>query len=484
MSAALGALAPATVLLPGFSGHELPAWLDERLRGGLAGVCLFGENIRGPAQLRELTAAIRRANPAALIAIDEEGGDVTRLYYDRGSPHPGNAVLGRLDDPELTAAVARSIAAELRELGVGLNLAPAVDVNSNPDNPVIGTRSFGAHPALVARHTAAWVAAHEALGVATSAKHFPGHGDTAQDSHLALPEVHATDAQLRARELVPFRAAIAAGARTVMTSHILVPALDPDAPATFSTAILLKLLRGELGFDGVVVTDALDMAGASAEIGMQRAAVRALAAGADLLCLGPATSRWQLDTIEAAIADGVARDALPAARLADAGSRVASLAASVGPTAARPRTVPAPAQLLSRERIAASFEVRPGLRVPPGARLVVAGLAANIAVGEVPWGVSAAGAEATPIAAGDPPPHPGAPLVVVGRDNHRHAWLREFIERERAARTVVAVDMGWPSPDRAWADVATFGASRLLGEALLLWLAERGLDARASGAEA
>src|SRR5690606_4888443 len=129
-------------------------------------------------QLRELTAAIREANPRALIAIDEEGGDVTRLHAATGSPYPGNAVLGRLDDLALTASVGAAVASELRAAGVNLNFAPDADINSDPDNPVIGVRSFGTDAELVARHTGAWVAAHEGAGVAVSAKHFPGHGDT------------------------------------------------------------------------------------------------------------------------------------------------------------------------------------------------------------------------------------------------------------------------------------------------------------------
>ena len=267
----------------------------DRLRDGLGGVCLFGPNIESAEQLRALNATLRAANPDAVIAIDEEGGDVTRLFYDRGAPFPGNAVLGRIDDVELTRRVAAAVGAALVATGCTLTFAPDVDVNSNPDNPVIGVRSFGADAELVARHTAAWVDGLQQTGVAASAKHFPGHGDTATDSHLALPVVDLPVETLRARELVPFRAAIAAGSRTIMTSHILLPQLDAEHPATFSARILQGLLRGELGFDGVIVTDALDMAGASGVHGIPEAAVRALAAGCDLLCIGTDNTDDQLD---------------------------------------------------------------------------------------------------------------------------------------------------------------------------------------------
>ena len=276
----------AGTLMPGFTGIAVPVWILEAYDAGLAAVCLYGTNVASPVQLRELCAGLRAHSPNTLIAVDEEGGDVTRLHYLTGSTQPGNAVLGRLDDVELTAASASAIGHELAGLGINLNLAPDADVNSAPDNPVIGVRSFGAEPDLVARHTAAWIRGLEDAGVASCAKHFPGHGDTTTDSHLALPRVTADAATLDARELVPFRALVAARGATVMTSHILVEALDPDHPATFSSRILQDLLRRDMGFDGVIITDALDMAGASAQTGVPEAAVRALIAGADLLCLG------------------------------------------------------------------------------------------------------------------------------------------------------------------------------------------------------
>ncbi|MEO6117244.1 MAG: beta-N-acetylhexosaminidase, partial [Pseudolysinimonas sp.] len=320
-------LSAAGTLMPGFEGTDLPEWLRLRLSNGLGGVCLFATNVASPGQLRELTDAIRAANPLAVIAIDEEGGDVTRLFQDVGSPYPGAAILGRLDDVSLTRAVAERVGRQLRAVGVTLNFAPDADINSSDDNPVIGTRSFGADPALVARHTAAWVDGLQSTGVAASAKHFPGHGDTATDSHLALPVVDLPLSVLRERELVPFAAAIEAGTATIMTSHILLPQLD-EVPATFSPRILGELLRGELGFTGVIVSDALDMRGASGTTGIPDAAVRALAAGCDLLCIGTANTDPQLGEIEAAVAAAVSDGRLNAARVADALSRVAALGAA------------------------------------------------------------------------------------------------------------------------------------------------------------
>ncbi|WP_313409882.1 glycoside hydrolase family 3 N-terminal domain-containing protein, partial [Aeromicrobium sp.] len=278
------------VMLAAFHGPQVPAWLAGAFEDGLAGICLYGDNLSEDGDVRPAARAVAALDPTRILALDEEGGDVTRLHMPGGSPHPGNAALGVVDDVELSRTVAAGIGAELREAGVWLDLAPCADANSNSANPVIGTRSFGADPTLVARHVAAYVEGLASVGVAASVKHFPGHGDTSADSHLELPRVDASAEVLRERELVPFRAAIEAQAASIMTSHVVLSAFDPDRPATLSPAVLTGLLREELGYDGVIVSDALDMAGASGTLGLGGAAVASLAAGADLLCLGPEPS--------------------------------------------------------------------------------------------------------------------------------------------------------------------------------------------------
>ncbi|WP_082104390.1 beta-N-acetylhexosaminidase [Demequina soli] len=465
---------PLAVLMPGFVGHTLPEWLEGRLRDGLGGVCLFAANVSSPEQLRALTDAIHAANPRAVVAIDEEGGDVSRLYQAVGSPFPGNAVLGRLDDAPATAAVAARVGAELAAVGVDLTLAPDVDVNADPRNPVIGIRSFGTDPDLVSRHAAAWVGGVQRAGVSACAKHFPGHGDTAQDSHHALPTVDADVDTLRERDLPPFIAAIEAGTATVMTSHIMVPALDPELPATFSRPILEGLLRERLGFTGVIVTDALDMAGASAGRGIPAAAVLALAAGADLLCLGSVNPDEEIGAVAAAIEAAVAGGTLDAARVAEASDRCAALgAAHAARRADASSTLPG---FVGADRVRDTFAVddaarglladdrpRAWLRLDP---------AANMAVGPAPWGPFAAGV--APLASLGPDGDPatladavpdGFLAVVVGKDNHRYPWALAAIDAVRRRGDTVVVDMGWPGDEAA--DVATYGASRLVGEALL-----------------
>jgi beta-N-acetylhexosaminidase len=469
----------AGTLMPGFTGIAVPVWILDAYDDGLAAVCLYGTNVASPVQLRELCAGLRAHSPNTLIAVDEEGGDVTRLHYLTGSTQPGNAVLGRLDDVELTAASATAIGNELAGLGINLNLAPDADVNSAPDNPVIGARSFGAEPDLVARHTAAWIRGLEDAGVASCAKHFPGHGDTTTDSHLALPRVTANAATLDARELVPFRALVAAGGATVMTSHILVEALDPDRPATFSPRILQDLLRRDMGFDGLIITDALDMAGASAQTGVPEAAVRALMAGADLLCLGSETGPALFEQTLNAIIDAVEEGRLPMERLADAAARTATLSSrfpaagateiqeaairgQLGPHTGQPQL--ADPKALDGERIAKAFEVSEAgqkwlARKEPVA-IVQVETGTNFAVGHVPWGPAAATKAVVP--EGEVPD--GARVAVVGRGlDAEHPLWTVFARLRAEGHAVIAVECGWP---RGGADIVTYGASLAVSQAL------------------
>ncbi|WP_033823002.1 glycoside hydrolase family 3 N-terminal domain-containing protein, partial [Kitasatospora sp. MBT63] len=329
-------------LLPAYAGRTPADWILRAADEGLAGVALFGTNLldaRGP--LREdITDRLRAVRPDLLIALDEEGGDVTRLDYLTGSAYPGNHALGTVDDPELTTLVAAAIAADLAAAGVNLCLAPCADVNSRPDNPIIGVRSFGAEPALVARHTAAFVAGLQRHGIAATLKHFPGHGDTRTDSHTALPDVDRDRDQLAALDLPPFAAGIAAGAKLVMTGHIRLPRID-QLPATFSHSVLTGLLREELGFDGVIVTDALDMAPIVDRWGFGGAAAAALAAGADLVLLGSPDAEKLLPEIHHEVELALREGRLTEQRLAEAAARVAALRVWARPAATPPRPDPA-----------------------------------------------------------------------------------------------------------------------------------------------
>ena len=311
----------AACIFASFPGAEAPDWVRAWLGRGLGGIVLFADNVADRSQAAALTAALRAERDELVVAIDEEGGDVTRLEAASGSSYPGNLALGAVDDTELTEGVAAAIAAELTGIGVTMNLAPVADVNSNPRNPVIGVRSFGSEPDLVARHVAAFVTGTQRVGVAACAKHFPGHGDTALDSHLELPTV-AGDLE---EALLPFRAAIDAGVEAVMTGHLLVPELD-DAPATLSPRIVSGLLREELGFEGLVLSDALEMRAISGTEGLVEGALTALEAGVDALCLGRVQGEEVVESVHQAVVEAVLSGRIGADRVAEAAERIGRVA--------------------------------------------------------------------------------------------------------------------------------------------------------------
>ncbi len=316
MSSELEQLA-TTCIFPGFAGPAAPDWIRRRLDEGLGGVVLYAWNVESREQVSALTRDLRAERGDVLVAIDEEGGDVTRLEAATGSSYPGNAALGAVDDVALTEDVAAAMGADLAEAGVNLNLAPVADVNTNPLNPVIGIRAFGSKGGLVSRHVAAFVRGMQGAGIAACAKHFPGHGDTAVDSHLELPFVDS----LEEDALLPFRLAIEAGVRSIMTAHIVVRSVG-DAPATMTREILHALLREELGFRGMVLTDALEMRAISATVGVEEGAVRAIAAGADALCLGHDLFDESVVSVRGALVDAVQSGRLAEERLVEAASRV------------------------------------------------------------------------------------------------------------------------------------------------------------------
>ncbi|MFJ4923580.1 glycoside hydrolase family 3 protein [Streptomyces sp. NPDC088725] len=489
------------VLQPGFTGTTPPDWLLRRIGEGLASVGLFGRNVDSPEQLAALTARLRAERDDILVAIDEESGDVTRLEVKDGSSFPGNYALGAIDDTDLTREVAHELGRRLAACGVTLNWAPSADVNSDPANPVIGVRSFGAGPDLVARHTAAYVEGLQSAGVAACTKHFPGHGDTSVDSHLLMPRIDVDLDTVHARELLPFRAAIAAGSKSVMSAHILLPALDPDHPATLSPRILTGLLRGELGFDGLIVTDGMEMRAIASTYGIERGSVLALAAGADAICVGGGLADEEIVLrLRDALVTAVRTGELPEERLADAAARVRALAdwtrhgrgAAEPGAASQEGTAPGSAigLLAARRAVRVTGRGRPLTEAPYVATFSPE---ANIAVGdETPWGVGAAlarllpGTETGAYGGSDGPDGVngthgaaaelagrvleaagGRTVVAVVRDSHRHAWMSDALDALLAARPgTVVVEMGVNEAEpRGALHIATHGAARVCGQA-------------------
>ncbi|MFI7450637.1 glycoside hydrolase family 3 protein [Nonomuraea sp. NPDC049714] len=487
MTADLYRLAMA-VLQPGYAGTSVPDWMRGALGQGLGGVVLFARN----APSAQVVQQIRAENPGAVVAVDEEGGVVTRFEVASGSSFPGNRALGVVDDVALTERVARQIGRMLARADVTLDYAPAADVNANPANPVIGVRSFGPTADLVARHTVAYVNGVQGAGVAACAKHFPGHGDTVTDSHLELPTVHASREVLDERDLPPFRAAISAGVRSIMCGHLLVPALDPDLPATLSRTILTELLRGELGFDGMLVTDAIEMRAVAARFSPGEITARALAAGVDAVCVG-LTTEQSLYEIRDAVVAAVRSGSLPEERLAEAGARVRALASWYDEQAALRLDDDTDDPDVGLDAARAALTVTGAATLTMGPLVVEVNTRLNQAVDPAtPAGITAALTALLPDTArvqlepGGPLPRLGPglaasagrgsgaeqrPVVLVVHDAARHPWVQDRVAQAVKTRPdVIIVDTGIPDAPSGAAHLATHGISRVSAQAAAEWL--------------
>jgi beta-N-acetylhexosaminidase len=276
---------PGQLLFVGFEGISFPGELGDLVASGrVGGVILFTRNLRDPHQTRRLVREIRERSPEeapVVVAIDQEGGRVQRLR-DPWTEWPPMRRLGEVGSTELTREVAAALAIELTELGIGLDFAPVVDVDTNPDNPVINDRSFGRTAKVVGEHAVAFIESMQSLQIAACAKHFPGHGDTSLDSHFALPSLPHTLERMREVELPPFVAAARAGVASIMTAHVVFPALDRKRPATLSPEVM-AILREEIGYDGLVFTDDLEMKAVADRFRPAELVSGALAAGVDAL---------------------------------------------------------------------------------------------------------------------------------------------------------------------------------------------------------
>jgi beta-N-acetylhexosaminidase len=307
------------LLIAGFDDQQLPVELKSLAREfGLGGVILFARNVADPEQVAELCYEAARLTPQLplWVSVDQEGGRVARLRAPF-TEWPAMATLGRSGDVRLAERFARALASELKAVGITLDYAPVLDIHTNPKNPVIGDRALSERAEDVARLGATIVTALQNEGVAACGKHFPGHGDTQADSHLELPLVEHPLDRLRSVEFVPFRAAIAAGVATMMTAHVFMPALDEQRPATLSRRVVFDLLREELEFDGVILSDDLEMKAIASTYPVPAAAVLAIGAGCDgvLICSGD--HGIQTAALEALIY-AVESGELPLARVDDA----------------------------------------------------------------------------------------------------------------------------------------------------------------------
>ncbi len=307
------------MVMVGFDDECLtPGLADYLNQNSIGNVIFLSRNIVDNAQTQAFTsdlqrmAACRRVPIGFITAIDQEGGVVARLL-NGVSVFPGNMALGAIGSPDYVRRSSEVMAREMIDLGLNMNLAPVLDVNNNPDNPGIGVRSYGEAPNLVARLGVAAIEGSQSVGVMATAKHFPGTGDVTVDSHIDLPQVPHSRERLNNVELVPFKAAIAAGVGAIMTAHVIFPAIEPEPllPATMSRSVLTELLRNELHFDGIIITDDLFMGAISREYGLAEAAIRAIVAGADiaLMCHKPDEQVVAISAlVEAARAGRISRE--------------------------------------------------------------------------------------------------------------------------------------------------------------------------------
>ncbi|MGH9254323.1 MAG: beta-N-acetylhexosaminidase [Vicinamibacterales bacterium] len=324
------------LLIGSFPGPTIPAELRSLAREfGLGGVILLARNIEAPEQVAELAHDVQSlAGELPLwVSVDQEGGRVARLRAPF-TEWPPMATLGRSGDVALASRFAAALAAELSAVGITLDYAPVLDIHTNPKNPVIGDRALADDAEVVGRLGAAIIGALQEHGIAACGKHFPGHGDTSVDSHLDLPVIEHAPDRIRRVECVPFRAAIAADVAFIMTAHVLVPSLDEERPATLSRRIVHGLLRDELGFEGVILSDDLEMKAIAAAYAVPDAAVQAIAAGCDgvLICAGHIEA--QAVALESLV-HAVEEERIPYTRVEDALTRQRRakerfLAASIG----------------------------------------------------------------------------------------------------------------------------------------------------------
>lgn len=464
-----------------FSGPE-PSEDIARLigEGGVGGAILFDKNVEEPRQVARLTNALQRlaadgGKPPLLVAVDQEGGAVVRV----GTQFPSAMAFGAAADEALTGQAAEVTARELRAVGIHLNFAPVLDVNSNPANPIIGARSYGEDPALVARLGTRAIAGLQSAGVLATAKHFPGHGDTALDSHLALPIVSRPREGLDAVELLPFRAAVRAGVGAVLTAHVVYPALDPDHPATLSPAII-GFLRNELGFDGLVVSDSMQMRAIADRHRPGDAAVQAVRAGIDvLLALGPTEAQWEaLHAVRAAVAAGD----IPPLRIQQAAERVLAAKRRLGlfaqasvPEDGAAQIVGCPQHLALADRVAAAAATivrrRAGtIPLPPGPVVVATGLVSDKTTEGFTEALRDAGRPATTVAfeaiaaAAGAPSVEGAIVVPIGggttEDQSRQVHETTLAASRRGPAVAVATDVPYPLSSVApgCACLAVYGA--------------------------
>lgn len=448
------------VLSPGFGGTELPDYIRDYLEQGLGGLTLFASNTPDPISAANLVKEIRSINPNCIISIDEEGGDVTRLWAKSGSPFPTPYVLGRVSDVAFTEAVYNQLGSHLAHLDIDLTFGPVLDLAISKKNPIIGVRSFGANPVLVSRHGVAAIRGLAKAGVSMAPKHFPGHGQTAADSHLGLPTITGSLQDFMNEDLVPFVAAIQEGASAIMMGHLLIPKVD-NQPASLSHVWMNDILRGQLGFDGVIVTDALDMGAIGGLERIDTSAISAIRAGANLLCLSGIHDQSKLLAEILALAE---------TELTSQDLEKISISKQMMKGLRKSGSLASEPEQISTARIVSGFEMFGNQKLDSGTTAVLSlGAEPTIAAGSVAWGLESS---LTSLGRTITEFDTARNLIVQFRD----AWRDEkVLDRLFMLRTThpeaIFVDFGWPT-ETFVADnlIRTFGATRAHADAVAEYL--------------
>ena len=451
---------------PGFGGAVVPEWIKPWLEKGLGSVTLFASNTPNFEVTTKLIKELRSYNPHVIITIDEEGGDVTRLFVREGSRYPTPALLGQCDDEELTYSSYHSMGTVLRELGIDMTYAPVADVVAFENNPIVGVRSFGMSTDIVTRHVGQAVRGLQDAGVGACVKHFPGHGAVLEDSHHDLPHIKMGLADYESQHILPFKQAVNSGVAGVMIGHLIIEALDKKLPASLSGKVIQEYLRGILKFDGLVVSDALDMGAIGGPAKIHESALKALTAGTDLLCFSGMGDQSQFvlssfDWIKSAIDSG----SLSITSLQESEKRITDWRQKINSKSA---TSP----LIDFKELIRGFEISGSVELDAGViNLVEIGTKPTIAAGDVSWGMHRelrAVGIACDIHASDAESLSTKKLVVAFRDAYRDAPLLATLNRlyDRYPEAIF-IDMGWPTREFAPKNlIRAFGSSAVISQAV------------------
>jgi beta-N-acetylhexosaminidase len=451
---------------PGFGGAVVPEWIKPWLENGLGSVTLFASNTPNFETASKLISDIRSYNPDVLIAIDEEGGDVTRLFVREGSRYPTPALLGQCDDEDLTFRSYSSMGAILKSLGVDITYAPVADVVAYENNPIVGVRSFGMSSDVVNRHVLQAVRGLQSSGVSACVKHFPGHGAVLEDSHHDLPRIKISKNDYERIHIQPFKNAIAFGVSAVMIGHLIAECLDPNLPASLSSKILRDYLRSELGFKGLIVTDALDMGALGGPTKIHESALNALAAGADLLCFSGMgdQSQFVVNSFEW-IQSALNRGEISEESLIESSERI-------GEIRARNLKSTKVEQNIDYKELMSGFEVLGDVELSSSAiNLVEIGTKPTIAAGDVSWGIHrelrSVGINCE-IHASDAENLASKKLVVAFRDAYRDGPLLATLNRlNQRFPDAIFIDMGWPTREFEPRNlIRAYGSSAIVSQAV------------------